>query len=780
MIKFTLCRLLALSILGFISCSVFCNNKVAHMHDGLDLVVVLSTGCEEVLKVDNIKHEPCCNELFAACKDEQIALVSPSILYGLLKRKRKGQDPISECIDKITHGYAAYLNRDEDFVLLIPATKSKNLKEIGFDETQFSCIEPEKLMQFSEDRWASHLIEIDHFKKLFRQEESGYQPPAKYIYLISHGIDALDELQHFKWSMPLIASLAVWQFVNFLQMLNTINTKFLHIASCYAAGVNFCNVNRILAGEVEDERCINACCPLKFSIMMQGTTDSPVSAIIGDGQGCKSFFSLIRQWLDNNNDGDMLAQLLSQSLYTCKQRACFCNYPVLRLSDCVSLASLPVDGVAVITQDKGVVSVDNNMHHLFFYPVCLYNTTITLESIAGAPQCISKIPGKACHFLGAIQVSGLDKHTCISLLENCFLKEVIRDPSGTCCYGVSDKAWFIHRLVTEGQHAIAKGVVVHKGMLKYGVHNAVIAYQDSQGIFHRVNISLPVTQQKTWRDEVITELEYSKLVSRIFWETRADEQRESAEQCIGAFFNDFGMSVPVIDVRSMVQEDLQQIRVGSLKKEAYLNYVAHVHDAEILHELIEACINMSDVIGFVDIAKILTHLIEVEQQDMSLSTSIELLGKDDSMPNLAAIATLTDMALAGLYVHASRAIQEVLTVVDKIVKKVALDGKEVLLFQEISNFFVQLIHVMIKEGKIQAAEFIINIFMSNEHWYIYGLGLKVSAQMLKEYPADLPPSSEHRLQWFTEQLQKHHTSSALAVYFEKSRIVDEYRNLLQN
>ena len=96
--------------------------------EGLDLVVVLSTGCEEVLKVDHVKHEPCCNELFAACKDDQIILVSPSILYGLLRRKRDGQDNISECLDSITRHYAAYLNRDEDFVLLIPTHNPKSLK----------------------------------------------------------------------------------------------------------------------------------------------------------------------------------------------------------------------------------------------------------------------------------------------------------------------------------------------------------------------------------------------------------------------------------------------------------------------------------------------------------------------------------------------------------------------------------------------------------------------------------------------------------------------------
>jgi hypothetical protein len=235
-------------------------------------------------------------------------LVSPSIIYGLLRRTRDGRYIINACLDKITRHYQAYLNRDEDFLVLVPINNNKTLKDLGFEETQLSHIEPDALMQFSASRRTSHLIEIDHFRKLFRQAEAGYEPPAKRIYLISHGIDALDEIKDFKWSMPLIACLAVWQFVNFLQMLNAINTQFLHVASCYAAGSNFYNVNRILTGQVEDERCPYATVPLKFPIMIQGTTDSPVSAIIGDGQGCKNFFAVIRQWLDNNKNCDLLSQ----------------------------------------------------------------------------------------------------------------------------------------------------------------------------------------------------------------------------------------------------------------------------------------------------------------------------------------------------------------------------------------------------------------------------------------------------------------------------------------
>ena len=249
---------------------------------------------------------------------------------------------------------------------------------------QLSRIEPSALMQFSESRWASHLIEIDHFKKLFRQAESGYEPPAKHIYLISHGIDALDEIKDFKWSMPLIASLTVWQFVNFLQMLNAIHTQFLHIASCYAAGSNFFNVGRILSGAVEDERCINAQ-SFQFPIMIQGTTDSPVSAIIGDGPGCKNFFSVIRQWLENNRDGDMLSELLSKSIYNLKNVAFGPNYPLLKLSESTPAISLPVEGVGVVSQDGSVVSVDATLKYLLFTQTVLHKTILNLESL-GRPS----------------------------------------------------------------------------------------------------------------------------------------------------------------------------------------------------------------------------------------------------------------------------------------------------------------------------------------------------------------------------------------------------------
>ena len=710
----------------------------------LELVVVLSTGCEEVLNVCNIKHEPCCNELFAACKEDQIVLVSPSILYGLLRRKRDGQDIISECLDTIAHHYVVYLNIDEDFVVLIPATKHGSLKELGFDETQLNRIEPEALMQFAAGRWASHLIEIDHFKKLFRVAESGYEPPAKHIYLISHGIDAMDEIKAFKWSMPLIASLTVWQFVNFLQMLNAINTKFLHIASCYAAGSNFFNVGRILSGAVEDERCINALIPIKFSIMVQGTTDSPVSAIIGDGQGCKHFFSVIRQWLEHDSDKDMLSRLLSESFYSCTNKACIPNYPLLKLSDPELFTCVPVQGVALVNQDSMIIQCSQDLHHLFFYPSVMHNTTLAIQTLAAVPHCISKTFGRSCHFLGTIQAPQLDEKNLVQLLEGCFLQEVIRNPDGVCGYGVSDKAWFIDSVISDNQNnpTVAKGVVVQKGMLKYGAHKALIAYQDAQGNFHRIKMALPI-EHESLHNEIITENEYGQLAARIFWETKAGDEALSAAtggqqtswhvtQGLHDFFSALNLSTPTIDARRFIQEDITQLRNRMIKKETYLNYVAHAHDLEILNELIELAIGHSDIINFKDITTLMTHFVDIEQQAICLNVTRQLLGKDDIAAKRAAINVLTYMEHVGLYQHASRACEDIFSCIDALACKQTLNSCEVDLIQEICNFFAQLMQTMVKEGQGPAADLIMSSMVNHEQWYMYGLGLEVCTQLMKQ------------------------------------------------
>lgn len=758
-------------------------------NDVLDLVVVLATGCEEVLKVDHVTHEPCCNELFAACKDEQVIVVSPSIIYGLLKRQRTGQDIISECLDRITRNYSIFLCQEEDFVVLVPNTKSKGLKDLGFQESHLTRIEPDRLMQFSAQKWACHLIEIEHFRNLFRQQDIGYEPTAKHIYLISHGIDALDEIKDFKWSMPLVASLTVWQFVNFLQMLNAINTKFLHIASCYAAGCNFFNINRILSGSVDDERCINANVPIQFPIMVQGTTDSVVSAIIGDGPSVKIFFSIIRQWLENNKDGDLLAELLSRSVYGLKNVVAAPNYPLLRLPDSQTAISVPVQGVQVINHQCSRIPVSSDLHHLLFYPCVLSSTKIVFESFEPCVQCVSKIFGKAGHFLGEMQVPQIDEQTLVNWLEGCFLKEIIRNYEGASSFGVSDKAWFINRLVSDerNESTIAKGIVIQKGMLKYGQHKVLILYQSAKGTFHRMTASLPIVRAFL-QDEVVTENEYAQAVYRVFWETKADpeslscatdgkETEDSLSLALADFFHSLDLSVPSIDPRVFIQEDLARVRIRSIKKETYLNYVAHIHDTQVLHELIEVCKHKNECIYFTDLATVMNRFVDMEYHQVSLNGATRLLSIDDIAAKRAGISVIDYLVSVGLYVHASRASESVLACIESIAHKQNLEGTEVALVQEIRNFFAHLLTEMIKVGQIQAADFIMAMLINHEKWYVYGLGLEICNQLMKQELWKISSSTQPRLQWFMQQIEQQRTQVALAVYFEQMQVIEEYHRL---
>jgi hypothetical protein len=752
----------------------------------VDLVVILSAGCEEILKVDKITNEPCCNELLAACKDDQIVIVSPSVLYGMLRRKRNGKDGINECLEKIVSRYAAYLNHDEDFVVLVPSCNAKSLGELGFDQSQLSTIDPESLMRFSDAMWANHLIEIDHFKKLFRLDDFHHKVPAKSLYLISHGIDALDEIKDFAWSVPLISCLTVWQFVNFLQMLNTINTQFLHIASCYTAGANFFNVERILSGVVEDERCHNPQEPLHFPVIMQGTTDCPVSAIIGNGVGCKNFFSLIRQWLQRDKDSVFLSEELSRQMYTLKNVATAPNFPLLKISGPVPSTSIPVQGVTMIKADGNDIDVHADDRYLFFYPCVLNRTTITLESLDHVPHCISKVVGRAAHFIGTLQVAHLDDTSVVPLLQECFLKEVVRNYDDKSCFGVSDKAWFIERIIADDaeHNVIAKGVIVLKGMLKYGTHKALILYQDVQGLFHRVEMPLSFTKTAA-RHDTISEQEYVQTAARIYWETKADEQAlayatDCSEQCwhvqegFRSFLRTLDLPMPTIDVHIFVQQDITRVRNGVLKKDAYLRYVAYVHDESILNELISVCSDACDVLNFNDIETILTLGIDTEWQDISLRVAQELLGKNNITAQQVALNTLSYMASVGLYVHASRACQDILNCFDSMALLPALNGSQLKLEKSMRNFFVLLVTILVKEKQVQAAEFIVNALVQHDQWYRCGLGIEVCTQLIEQGTYDLAQFARPRVQWFKEEIKKHLNEAALAVYYDQMHIIEVY------
>ena len=196
---------------------------------------------------------------------------------------------------------------------------------------------------------------------------------------------------------------------------------------------------------------------------------------------------------------------------------------------------------------------------------------------------------------------------------------------------------------------------------------------------------------------------------------------------------------------------------------------------QILNELIELCCNHSDLINFNDIATIMTHFIDVEQQSISLHVARQLLGKDDLAAKEAAMTVLTYMVNVGLYVHASRACEDVLAIIDAMAKKQILVSCELELEQEVRNFFAQLMQTMVKEGQIQAADLIMSAMTNHEQWYRYGLGLEVCTQLGKQDMCAFSAPATGKLQWFADQIEKQQTDAALAVYFEQTHVIDEYR-----
>ncbi len=757
----------------------FSNMYAQPKNDGfVDIVVILNASCREILHIGQLKQEPCCNELYNAVKDDQIVVLSPSLLYGMLKRKNDARDYVSACIDRIIQHYAIYLNADEDFLVLVPSNPAKDLAEYGFSGVALSRIEPDMLLQFGESRWESTIIKIEHFIKLFKVPEAGRSVLPKCIYLISHGIDALDEIKHFSWSIPLISNLTVWQFVNFLHMLQDINTQFLHVASCYATGINLRNMRGILAGEIRDERCMCMSEPISFPIVLQGTTDSPVSAIVGDWLGCKNYFSYMHQWLNDGAVLSGLADILSRSLYKNNCPALTANLPLVVRGGCAA-ERVPLQNVMVINGIRGVQTVSSGIQSIFINSINARDLTLSLETIENIPIIRAVEETRSVHFIGSLELPNIEERELIPLLESCFLSEVLRNSEGTSAFGISDRAWFIDSIRSRiGGDIVARGVAVQKGCLKYAEHQGLIVYQDAHGMFHRIKATLPCS--KTMRNEIISEQEYKAIAERIFWECSAKNfAYDDAEKALREFFQQISLGVPQVNIALLLHEDIQNINSGRIAKHEYLHYLAHIHDTEMILGVLNLCKTKSDCISYNDFELLLECLIDVEQHEISIDVVYKMLKYDDVVVQQTALNVLLYMVESGLYIHAYSVSDDLLSIVKELSSREVLSGGQVALIHSIATFYAHVMCTMIQAEQREMVDKCLCNLLDSNSWYTYGLGLE-ACNLILESGKDkvLLSFNNNRLNWFTDQLKQRLTQSALAVYYDQLHVVDRYANLV--
>lgn len=597
--------------------------------------------------------------------------------------------------------------------------------------------------------------------------EAGRSVPPKCIYLISHGIDALDEIKHFRWSIPLMSNLTVWQFVNFLHILQDINTQFLHVASCYAAGINLNNVRGIISGDIRDERCVRRFDPITFPIIVQGTTDSPVSAIVGDLLGCKMYFSFIHQWLDCGATLYALSDVLSQSLYKNNCSVLPANYPLVVTADgCIS--RVPLQNIMVLNDRDtcGVQAVSSDIQSIFVHPVNTRNVTLSLETIENVPTIHAKEETRSVHFIGSLEMPDLDEQDLVPILECSFLKEVLRNSEGKSAYGVSDRGWFIDSVRARTKSdLVARGVVIQKGRLKCAEHLGLIVYQDAHGIFHRIKGELPY--DKNIRNEVITEHEYKAIVERIFWEcAHKNCAYNDAEKALYDFFQQLSLGVPQVNATLLLHEDIQNINSGRIRKSEYLHYLAHIHDPEMMLDLLAICKTKSGCILYKDFGLLLQCLIDVEQHEMSIDLVYRMLKCDDVVAQQAALDVLLYMVASGLYMHAYSVSDDLLAIIKDLSSKEVLSCAHVALVHSIASFYAQVIDTMLKADQQEMADTCLYNIINSNSWYIYGLGLetcKLLCELRKN--RELLPIDYNRLNWFSDQLNHQLTQSALAVYY---------------
>ncbi len=636
--------------------STFCSPKAA----GVPIVMILSESDPGVYKKADPTDDPVYNTFVSALNSHQNILISPPILYWLIKRSNEHRGALYDWASKLQNDYALFLTKDEGFVLIVPSGQKADPAALGINVDYLS----EPLVtaasikgRLSNNKYSHQPICPEQLAQLFIKNSFLHPVPPKYFYITGHGLDSIDDAK-FEWCGASIAEMPVYRLVNLLEILNKINTRLVYLLSCYASGSNALKLQNILSGAIKDERCV-CLDTLEFPVLFQSSMDIVACPLF---ENLPQLFSAIEAWDCEDADSiDCLAQKVGDQFIQVTPRIKrFANYPTIRMPKTSHFRALPLQSTIVIAEPISAaktIEAPTEKEMIQVYPADLSQLTVHMPD-ADLATFISRVHGRAHHFIGSIMTDATGPiPNIIFALFLCGVN-LAGQPNFYC--GVSDKAWFIEKLKIADNDEI-HGVAIFKGSLKYTNHEPIVVYRTTKNEYFRLTIPLPF-EENSIKKERIDEATYIQTIKEIYWQTLSEqdaleEATNKSESQIdhNALFIEFGkkldivLSLPSDD--EIIQKDFAQIKSGHIKKENYIDYAAHIHHEPLIDAIVEHGIK-NDIFDTDDINFLLYKLIEHEYQPLIFKQLQKLADQSEQQVLFCVENVFRHCLDVGLYKHA--------------------------------------------------------------------------------------------------------------------------------
>lgn len=350
--------------------------------------------------------------------------------------------------------WKVYLNQAQDWVILIPQVySSKPINELGFNKLEqikpSSLFEEIKNINLKKKDKSSDLIH--NFIQLFNKNN---QSKKRFI-IMGHGSENTS-----------IAGLSFLEYQKLLNGLNSINTEFLYIMSCFSGGMNLIKAHNLL--ENAPSKFILK--KIKYPIVIGSTTDQMMTkpqekkGIESSQNFLNKFFNSLNTAIKQHNLGIPQKSLLPikinnvlKNIYdtTLSEK----NYPSiwfpgtnsffrsvnvdnlliitysalhqyiienkLKLGERLKLTQTPKISkykkgkkLSEITPSPAKISIPPKVKNVLLYPSIIKDVIIELDN--KQPNLfISKIPGPATHFIENMNAPQLDLNF---IIKNSFLQ----------------------------------------------------------------------------------------------------------------------------------------------------------------------------------------------------------------------------------------------------------------------------------------------------------------------------------------------------------------------
>lgn len=641
---------------------IFAQNSICRgtQAPGVPIVMILSQDDPGLYSKANALQDPMFETFIRALESHQNLLVSPPVLYWLIKRADEHRGSSYDWASKLQNDYALFLTKEEGFTLIVPKERKDDMAALGINSDYLS--EPltsaaSIRQRLGKPQFRHQEIQPAQLGHLFIKNSSFCHVPPKYFYIAGHGLDSIDDAK-FEWGGAAIAEMQIHLLVNLLETLNLINTCSAYIVSCYSAGINAQKVQNILSGTISDERC--ACLDkLEYPVVIQCSGDIASCLII---EHFPQFFTTMQEWYYQDADSiDCLAQkITSQFMDSTQKMTRFANYPMIRMPKTGYFQALPLPGTIIISEpikEEQIIEAPTEKEMVQVYPADLRQLTIHMPD-EQLPAIVSRVAGRSHHFIGSITTKAFG--TVDEVVNATLLNGIISAGDNEFFCGVSDKAWFVGKLTIANKDEI-DGLVVFKGSLKLAKRQAIAVYRTAKNEYIRLTIPLPWTANKVQKEK-IDEATYIQTVEDIYWQTMPapdalDEATHKSENQADhdVLFIDFGkelgigLSLPADD--EMIQKDFNRIRNGQINKSKYINYAAHIHYEPLIDAIVDNGIK-ADIFNAYDIIILLYRLIDHEYQPL-IFKQVQKLATQNDPKFLNCVLNAFDHFLdAGLHKHA--------------------------------------------------------------------------------------------------------------------------------